>query len=147
MRILTAALIAGLVFAGSPAVAAGDEAKAIERMLRGESWLQGKDLARAIDKADKSPLGSRENPVRVAMPQGQHAYLRGLRCADGKAPAFHRQGNVGSGVFGNIVDDYVVDCGEAAPGEVHVFMDMYHPGHAETRAVPGFTLAGAAAST
>lgn len=140
MRILIAAIAGCIALACAPATAADDTAKMLERMAAGESWLQGEDLERAIAKAEGAPLGSRENPVRVAMPMGERAYLAKLRCSDNRTPTFHRLGNVGSGVFGNIVDDYVVSCGAAAPGEVHVFMDMYHPDHSETRAVPGFTL-------
>lgn len=78
--------------------------------------------------------------MRAALPEGQRAYLARLRCADGGAPKSQRVGNFGIGVYGNIVDGYAVDCGDAAPGQVRIFMDMYHPGHVEPRAVPGFTI-------
>jgi hypothetical protein len=76
--------------------------------------------------------------VRENMPAGEQAYLRRLRCPGGEAPAVERLGNVGLGVFGNIVDHYRAACPGAAP--VDIYMDMYHDGP-ETRPVPGFTLA------
>lgn len=134
-------MIVGLALAGPAAPAQAD--KTPERMLRGESALQGKQLEKAIARAEAHPLGSPENPVRVSMPQGERAYLAKLRCSDGSAPAFAREGNVGIGVFGNIVDLYRLRCATGAPAEAAVYMDMYHPQHAESRAVPGFTLADA----
>jgi hypothetical protein len=112
-------------------------------MMRGESALQGKKLDKAIARAEAHPLGSLENPVRASMPPGQHAYLAQLRCSDGQAPAFRRAGNVGVGVFGNIIDHYVLRCATGEPAEASVYMDMYHRGHTESRAVPGFTMADA----
>ncbi len=98
----------------------------------------GKKLEEIIAKAERHPLGSKKNPIRENMPQGEIAYLSRLRCADGKAPAFSRQGNVGQGPYGSIVDLYIVTCKGAKP--VEVYMDMYHDGP-ETRPVPGFTIA------
>lgn len=81
------------------------------------------------------PLGSRGNPVRVEMPPGQHAYLRRLTCVDGSTPTFARAGNYGPGPFTTIIDGYEVRC----PGSTTmIFMDMYHAGYVERRAVPGF---------
>lgn len=91
--------------------------------------------------ASSEPLGAFENPVRANMPPGQRAYLRRLRCSDGQAPSFEREGNFGSGPYGSIVDGYRVDCGDAEPGEVMVYMDMYHR-HVENEAPPGFTIIG-----
>ena len=112
----------------------------LDRALAGESQVSGSALDRRIAAAERHPLGTRDNPVRVEMPAGQHAYLARLRCADGRAPTFSRIGNVGIGVYGNIVDAYRVNCGEARPGQVEVFMDMYHRGHVENRPVPGFAI-------
>jgi len=103
--------------------------------------LKGARLEAAISRASGHPLGSKENPVRVSMPQGQHAYLRRLRCPDDRAPTFERVGNFGPGVFGSIIDGYRVTCGgEAEPAEHLIYMDMYHPDHIETAPPPGFTL-------
>ncbi|MEQ1547534.1 MAG: hypothetical protein ABL918_02675 [Chakrabartia sp.] len=112
----------------------------LELMLRGGPMLSKKKLAKAIIKAEKNPLGTNDNPVRAQGPLGQRAYLARLRCEDGTTPQYFRAGNVGAGVYKSIVDHYVVDCGAAAPGKVNVHMDMYHPGHQETRAAPGFTI-------
>ncbi len=131
-------LLAGLaVFAAAPLQAQDD---VLARMMRGESAMQGKELERAIAKAEEHPLGSRENPVRVSRPQGQRAYLATLRCSDGKAPRFQRAGNLGPGVYNNIVDLYIVECDGAEPARSEVIMDMYHLGRTEDRPVPGFTI-------
>lgn len=124
-----------------PAAAQGrpNEARDMARQL-GMGGLSGKKLAKAIAKAERSPLGSKANPVRENMPTGELAYLARLRCPDGSTPAAVRQGNVGLGVYRNIVDLYRVTCPGAAP--VDVYMDMYHDGP-ELRPIPGFTLAGA----
>ena len=132
-----AALVA--VLGGYPASAAATQASsALERMLGGESAVQGEALERALAEAERHPLGSMENPVRVSMPQGERAYLARLRCADGRAPRFERQGSGGDSPYGNIIDYYTVQCRGAEA--VTVIMDMYHRGHVETRPVPGFTI-------
>ena len=48
--------------------------------------MKGKKLAKAIAEAEKHPLGSRENPVRENMPQGQRAYLSRSCAARSTAP-------------------------------------------------------------
>src|SRR5687768_14711614 len=88
--------------------------------------LKGKKLAKAIAKAEAFPLGSDKNPIRVTMPEGEHFYLRSLRCSDGVAPAYNRVGNVGEGVFGSIVDLYEVRCEAGEPKVSEIYMDMYH---------------------
>ena len=103
--------------------------------------MSEKELKKAIDEASAHPLGSEENPVRVNMPYGQRAYLAKLRCSDSKAPSFKRSGSVGIGPFGNIVDLYKVNCVDAEPAARDIYMDMYHPKHNETAAVPGYTIA------
>ena len=85
-----------------------------------------------------SGLGARNNPVKADMPPGQRDYLSRLRCSDGKAPAFERQGSVGMANDGHVVDGYAVTCAGATSVVIH--MDMYHQGYQETRAVQGFTL-------
>jgi hypothetical protein len=112
----------------------------LDDMLAGRSAMQGKKLAKAIERAAAHPLGSAENPVRTEMPQGQRAYLARLRCADGKAPKFFREGNFGIGVYDNIVDGYRVTCEGSEPASSLIYMDMYHGGHVETAAVPGFVI-------
>ena len=106
----------------------------------GPPQLTGKALDKALAEAEKHPLGSAKNPVRVNRPTGERDYLARLRCSDGRRPDFVRRGNVGIGVFGNIIDLYDVNCHSAAPGQVEIYMDMYFNGAGEQRAVPGFTI-------
>lgn len=137
-------LVSAMAFMVSgPAIAGDRSSNLLERMLSGGPMLDEPELGKRIAEAEKHPLGTKDNPVRVAMPQGERAYLANLRCSDGKAPSFFRTGNLGPGVYMSTIDDYVVDCGSAAPGQVHVVMDMYFPGHNESRPVPGFTMAEA----
>lgn len=137
---LAAAFLLLCAMPGAAAAQQPADRDALNRMLAGESQIQGTELERRIAAAAAHPLGSQENPVRAAMPPGQRAYLQRLRCSDGEAPRFSRRGNYGVGVYGNIIDGYAVTCGAAAPGEVVVYMDMYHRGHVEERPVPGFTI-------
>jgi hypothetical protein len=118
-----------------PAAHAGNNPMRDMMKQMGGGLLSGKKLKRAVEKADKSALGSRDNPVRVVMAQGQRAYLSRLRCEAGDAPLFARSGNVGPGPFGGIVDLYAVTCAGKDP--VSIYMDMYHESD-ETRLVPGF---------
>lgn len=82
-------------------------------------------------------LGSKDNPVRCSGPPGERAYLNRLRCADGKAPKYFREGSFGKGPYGHILDGYNVKCEDK--DAVTVFMDMYHK-HIEKEPVPGFTI-------
>ena len=134
--------VAAMAALGLLAGCASSDELSLDRALAGQSQMSGAKLDRAIAAAAKYPFGSQRNPVRASMPEGQRAYLAKLRCSDGRAPRFERMGNYGLGVYGNIIDGYSVDCGAAAPGKVEIFMDMYHPGYAETRPVPGFTIVG-----
>lgn len=134
---LVAIAALGFGIASAPAASARDR---IADMLAAKSAMQGKKLKKTIEKAEAYPLGSKENPVRVEMPQGQMAYLASLRCTDGKPPQFKRIGNYGLGVYDNIIDGYDVRCEGSEPASSTIFMDMYHAGHVETRPVPGFTI-------
>lgn len=98
------------------------------------------EVARRAKAAEKHPLGSQQNPIRVNMPAGQRAYLSRLRCSDGQPPVFFRTGNFGPGVYGSIIDGYDVKCTGASPAQSMIFMDMYHPDHDEKAAPPGFTI-------
>lgn len=136
-------LIVALAALGSAALAGPaaaqqrpNEARDMMRSM-GMKGPSPKKLAKAIAKAERSPLGSKANPVRENMPRGELDYLGRLRCADGSTPAADRQGNVGTGVYGNIIDLYALTCPGAAA--VDVYMDMYHDGP-ENRPLPGFTI-------
>jgi hypothetical protein len=98
------------------------------------------EMEREIAAADRHPLGSRDNPIRVGGPEGERAYLARLRCADSSPPAIGARTAAGVGAFGSIVASYLVDCGMAGPAKAEIVMDMYHEGHAEDRAPPGFTI-------
>lgn len=97
-----------------------------------------KHYEKMVKKAYKHPLGSEKNPVRADAASGQRAYLNRLRCADGSSPNYSRDGNVGAGPYGYIVDLYSVDCGDADPGATKIYMDLYHGGYAEQELVDGF---------
>lgn len=157
----TAALALGAALAGAiagpglaqepnPAVAAApqadapaDEGGADELTdllsLLGADRAKGAKLEALIDEAGKHPLGSRKNPIRVNMPAGQRSYLGRLRCPDDTAPAFSRDGSVGIGPYGSILDVYSVICPGDPPRLTKIFMDMYHPDHIETAPPEGFT--------
>ncbi len=111
--------------------------KPVENLLDvmfGQTERQDIDEAAILSK----PLGSRGNPVRAFMPEGQRDYLRRLRCEDRKRPKFHRTGSYGPGPWGSIIDGYEVSCKDGF--SVLIFMDMYHPDYRETEAVEGFTI-------
>lgn len=99
-----------------------------------------RQVARAVERARRHPLGTERNPVRVSGVEGEHAYMGRLRCADGNPPRIGERANIGVGVFGSIVDVWQLDCGDAAPGRFSLALDMYHDNHDETQAPAGFTL-------
>jgi hypothetical protein len=99
-----------------------------------------RQVARAVERARAHPLGTARNPVRVSGVEGEHAYIRRLRCTGGARPTVGQRANIGIGVFGSIVDVWPLDCGDAAPGRFDLAMDMYHDNHEENQAPAGFTL-------
>ena len=99
-----------------------------------------RQVRRAVRRAANLPLGTRENPVRVSGPAAQRAYTARLRCSDGAAPRVGQRSSAGEGPFGTIVDVYPLDCGDTAPGQFSLVMDMYHDDHVESRAPAGFTI-------
>jgi hypothetical protein len=95
------------------------------------------EMRQLIAAADAHPLGTPQNPVRVAGPEGERAYLGRLRCANGSNAAIGARSNGGIGAFGSLVAAYDVTCG----GERHrIVFDMYQEENVETRAPAGFTL-------
>lgn len=137
LKMLVGLALLGVVALPAAAHERPNEGRDMMRRL-GAGGLEGKALADAVARAERSPLGSKDNPVRENMPQGERAYLARLRCPDGKAPEAERKGNVGVGVYGNIVDLFEVSCRGAK--RVQVYMDMYHDGP-ELRPLSGFTMA------
>jgi hypothetical protein len=98
------------------------------------------ELQRAIAAAGAHPLGSLENPIRVAGPEGAQAYVARLTCADGSSAKVGPRREGGVGAYGSVVQLYPVDCGGAAPGKVNLLIDIYHEENVETRSPAGFTL-------
>jgi hypothetical protein len=98
------------------------------------------ELQRAIAAAAAHPLGSAENPIRVAGPEGAQSYLARLRCSNGSMPKIAPKAEGGVGAFGSIVDLYRLDCGAAAPGKSDLRIDIYHEENVESRAPAGFRL-------
>lgn len=123
----------------APSAASSESDELADIFLNG-GRMRGAQLQARIAEALKHPLGSIENPVRVNMPPGQHAFLARLRCSDGKAPQFGRVGNFGPGIYNSIIDGYDVRCLTGAPAQSMIYMDMYHPEHNETAAPAGFTI-------
>jgi outer membrane murein-binding lipoprotein Lpp len=101
--------------------------------------MSAADVDVAATKAQKFALGTENNPVRAHAPQGQRAYLSRLKCSDGSRPQFNRAGSFGAGPYGSIIDGYALTCGGQRQDGL-IFMDMYHPGHQEDEAVPGYTI-------
>ncbi len=97
------------------------------------------ELQRTIAAAAAHPLGSAENPIRVAGPEGTRAYLARLRCADGSAPTVGLKQAGGVGAYGSLLERYPVTCGAAAGR--NLLIDIYHEENVETRAPTGFQLA------
>lgn len=98
-------------------------------------------LAQAIAAAAAHPLGTLANPVRVAGPEGERAYLARLRCADGRAPRVGAEAAAGVGAYGSLVHSFALDCGLAAPGRTNLVIDRYHEENPESRAPAGFQFA------
>jgi hypothetical protein len=97
------------------------------------------ELDRAIAAAEAHPLGSLENPVRVAGPDGENAYLARLRCTDRSVPKIVAKAPGGPDAYGSMADMVSLDCGVAAPGKRTLAIDIYHEEHIEKRPPAGFT--------
>jgi hypothetical protein len=146
--IVFAALLLGACASTGPA-STSESTNAKEEIPEGSpeammAALGGGAPKRTMSDAEiaKHPFGSAKNPVRVGGPGGERAYLARLRCEDGRYPEFDRDGSVGTGPYGFILDAYSVVC--ASGQKATVYMDMYHSTIKEDRAVPGFTIEPAA---
>jgi len=136
---LLAALCTGAC-AGGPAAGTTGGSQVSDELLKGGQLLQPW-LGAALKEAMRHPLGSKDNTVRADMPGGQRAYLARLRCTNDAPPTWRRVGNLGSGVFGSIVDQYDVRCEGAHPPRSIIVMDMYFKDHVEARPIDGFEIA------
>ncbi|MEP3051818.1 MAG: hypothetical protein ABJP48_03655 [Erythrobacter sp.] len=123
-----------------------DFAAILSSMLSLQSQTQGDELEAVLEQASAFPLGSAENPVRAAGPPGQRAYLARLRCSDLSRTQFYRAGSAGMSPYGNIVDIYIVSCASGTPENSEIYIDMYHSGHVEEAAVPGYGITGGRAA-
>ncbi len=137
MRALSVSVLVGLL---SLTVSAAMAQEGLSAPSGRVSDAEVERIAAAADAAG-IPFGDKQNPVRVNMPAGQRAYLSRLRCSDGSKPLFGREGSAGVGIYGSILDLYIVVCESGTPLDAAVYMDMYHPAYVETRAVSGFALA------
>lgn len=137
-------LITILLIAAAPALAQhqprlGARTTSPEAMVaRMDPGSPEEEMSRLIAAADAHPLGTQENPVRVAGPEGEHAYLARLHCPDGAAARIGARHMAGVGPYGSVVGAYDVAC---AGGQSRIVFDMYQEEHQETRAPAGFTLA------
>lgn len=128
-------LLCGGCTTAAPSDTSAAYGNALEDMFGGVPQAKSDRIAATL--AGKA-LGSAENPVRANMPQGQRAYLSRLRCDNGRAPTFERQGSAGMSPYGMVVDAYAVVCAGSKPASSVIYIDMYHPAHIETAAPPGF---------
>lgn len=117
MNTLKRIFIFGLIVLSSQAIGKGN----LYRLPRLDSW---------------APLGTRENPVRASMPIGEQDFFMRLRCPEGDAPTFERQGSIGTGPYGNVLDSYRATCRSGKTSTI--IIDMYHQ-HREMRDINGFT--------
>jgi hypothetical protein len=72
-----------------------------------------------------SPLGTFTNPVRCKGIQAANQYLSQLLGPEGQFLQFQRLRNVGEGIFGNIVDEYLVES-ISDSFNILVYVDCYH---------------------
>ena len=137
---LTALAVAAPAAAAAPKP--GDRTVSPEALLAElGAGVSDAELARVAAEAERHPLGTAANPVRVGGPDGARAYVARLRCADGSTPKVGASSAAGVGAYGTVVAAWPLDCGAAAPGAFPLVIDMYHEEHRETRAPEGFTLA------
>jgi hypothetical protein len=83
------------------------------------------EVAEELAAAANFPIGTLQNPVRVAGPEGERAYLARLRCTDGSIPRVGAQRPGGTDAFGNVADLAPVDCGGTAPAHADILIDIY----------------------
>jgi hypothetical protein len=137
-------LIAAILIAATPAFAqheprVGARTTSPEAMVAQMNPASPEEeMSQAIAAADAHPLGSLENPVRVAGPEGERFYLARLHCADGAAARIGARREAGVDPYGSVAGVYEVAC---ANGSSRIVFDMYQEEHIETRAPAGFTLA------
>jgi hypothetical protein len=140
MRLFLPVLFAAILT--PPALAAPPRKESPAPRENLQSFGQGssdEEMAKAIVAANAYPLGTLQNPIRVAGPDGAHAYLARLRCADSSTPAIGREAPGSTDAFGTLTTIVPVTCGTGPPAPL-VF-DFYQEEFRETRPAQGFSLA------
>ena len=94
------------------------------------------EMREQIAAAEAHPLGTAQNPIRVAGPQGERAYLARLRCPGGTVPRIGARGEGGVGGYGSVVSAYELSCGDRVS---RLLFDIYQEEYVETRAPAGFS--------
>lgn len=85
-------------------------------------------------------IGSKENPVRCHMEEGEREYLERLRDLSGNTVQFRRIGHAHPDTKGHILDKFEI---KSADNSIctEIYMDMYWPNHVETNPIKGFEIA------
>ena len=136
LLLLCAALSAAPAFAAPPRKESPAPRENLQSFGQGSS---DEEMTKAIAAANAYPLGSLQNPIRVAGPDGAHGYLSRLRCADGSTPAVGREAPGSTDAYGTLTTIIPITCG-SGPAAPLVF-DFYQEEYRETRPAPGFSLA------
>ena len=126
----------------TPAIAAPPRTESPAPRANLQSFGQGssdEEMTKAIAAANAYPLGTLQNPIRVAGPDGAHGYLARLRCVDGSTPAIGREAPGSTDAYGTLTTIVPLTCG-SGPAAPLVF-DFYQEEYRETRPAPGFSLA------
>jgi hypothetical protein len=131
VRVLLAAAVVSL------AGCASSSDRALDDMLMGVAPRRNLS-ATELASITSHPLGTAKNPVKVQGVEGEYRYLARLRCPEDKPPVVERLGSGDLSPYGSIMDIYEAACD--APPAFTIYVDMYHPGHVEQAAVPGFTI-------
>jgi hypothetical protein len=131
-------LIAASAFAQQPPALGARTQTPDQLMARMNQTSPEEEMRQLEEAANQHPLGTIANPIRVGGPEGEHAYLGRLRCADGSQLRIGARHDAGIGGFGSVVGAYEVSC---AGVPTQIAFDMYQEEHVETRAPAGFTLA------
>ncbi|MEM6393679.1 MAG: hypothetical protein AAF797_12970 [Planctomycetota bacterium] len=125
--------------AGEPELAAPDLILASSGISMGET-----EVDRKAEREMALVLGSFENPVRADGIAGLQTYLNRLRNAAGEQVVFRRAGTF-LAKDGTPLDGFRLFDPDTG-GEQLVFLDLHHPGHRETQAIPGYRLVPAEAT-
>ena len=117
---------------------ADQENVAIEKLpFESDAGFQLRSLFKIKPSEISGKLGSKTNPIRCCKPTGERAYLSRLLDADGKPVTFTRKGSVGTGVYGHILDLYIIVDSKGKSHEVYI--DMYYTKLVDDKPIENFT--------